>query len=237
MCYNIIMKEYCVYCHTNKINDKRYVGITSQKPEQRWRNGNGYRNNEYFFRAIEKYGWHNFSHEILYTGLSKRDAERIEVRLIKEWETFKNAYGYNIELGGNATKTVSESTRHKISQALLGHDCSEFTRRKISEANKGKSSHMKGKKQTAKQVEKNRLAHFGQKPWNKGRSWTDEERAKCNGKAVVCVETKVIYLTAHEANRLTGIDFSSICKCCKGTVKTAGGYHWVTAEEWTLDTE
>lgn len=234
MCYNIIMKEYCVYCHTNKINGKRYVGITSQKPEQRWRNGNGYRNNEYFFRAIEKYGWHNFSHEILYTGLSKCDAEQIEVRLIEEWETFRNANGYNIELGGNATKTVPESTRCKISQALIGHKCSKITRSKISKANKGKPSHMKGKKLTAEQIEKLRLANIGRIPWNKGRAWTDEEKTKCNGKAVVCVETKMIYRTAHEANRLTGIDFSSICKCCKGTVKTAGGYHWVSAEEWRL---
>lgn len=234
MCYNIVMKEYCVYCHTNKINGKRYIGITSQKPERRWRNGNGYRNNEYFFRAIEKYGWHNFAHEILYTGLSRCDAEQIEMRLIKEWETFRNANGYNIELGGNATKAVSESTKRKISQALTGHECSEITRSKISKANKGKSNPNKGKKMGKEFVEKNRLSHLGQKAWNKNRPWTDEEKANCNGKAVVCVETKVIYRTAHEANRLTGIDFSSICKCCKGTAKTAGGYHWASAEEWRL---
>lgn len=29
-----------------------------------------------------------------------------------------------------------------------------------------------------------------------------------------------------EANRITGIDFSSISKCCRGIRKTAGGYEW-----------
>lgn len=229
------MEAYCVYCHTNKINGKKYVGITSQKPEKRWRNGNGYRNNEYFFRAIEKYGWHNFAHEILYTDLPKSDAEKIEIQLIKEWGTFNNDKGYNIELGGNVNKTVSEVTKRKISQALMGHKCSDVTKDKISKANKGRISPNKGKKMTKEQVEKNRASHLGQKAWNKGRQWTDEEKAKCNGKRVICVETKAVFRTAHEANRLTGIDFSSICKCCKGTAQTAGGYHWVTAEEWELN--
>lgn len=226
------MKEYCVYCHTNRINGKKYVGITSQRPEKRWRNGNGYRNNEYFFRAIEKHGWHNFAHEILYTGLSKSDAEQIEMRVIKEWGTFKNDRGYNIELGGNVNKTVSEATKRKISKALMGHECSDETKSKISKANKGRPSQSKGKRRTEEQIEKNRLSHLGQKAWNKGRPWTDEEKAKCNGKAVICVETGAVYRTAHEANRLTGIDFSAICKCCKGTAKTAGGYHWTHAKEW-----
>lgn len=193
------MKKYSVYCHTNKINNKKYVGITSQKPQNRWRNGNGYKGNEHFFRVIQKYGWHNFLHEILYVDLSQEEAEKIEIKLIREWETFKNDKGYNIELGGNVQKNIPQTTKDKISK--------EF-------------------------VEKDRLSHLGQKAWNKNRPWTDEEKAKCNGKSVVYVETKIIYKTAHEASRITGIDFSSICKCRRHKVKTAGGYHWVSIEEW-----
>ena len=220
------MKKYCVYCHTNKINGKKYIGITSQKPQHRWKNGQGYRNNEYFFRAIEKYGWHNFTHEILYTDLSKEDAECIEVKLIAEYKTTFNQNGYNIESGGNATKYVPKSTRKKISQALKGHDCSEETRKKISDKKRGKQSPNKGKKLTQEQIEKNRLSHLGQKPWNLGRPWSDEEKAKCNGKAVVCVETGEVFRTAHEAARMKNVDFSSVCKCCKGKVKTVGGLRW-----------
>ena len=56
---------FCVYMHTNQINNKRYVGITNQKPSYRWRtDGSGYKH-QMFGRAIDKYGWENFSHELL----------------------------------------------------------------------------------------------------------------------------------------------------------------------------
>lgn len=224
--YNSSMNNYCVYCHTNKINGKKYIGITSQKPKNRWRNGQGYRNNEFFYRAIEKYGWHNFSHEILYTDLSKTDAEDIEVKLIAEYKTTDNQNGYNIEPGGNATKNVPESTRKKISEALKSHKCSDETKRKISLSKKGKPGPNKGRKMSKEFVEKNRLSHIGQKAWNKGKRWTDEEKAKFGGKKVICVETGKVYLTMHEASKKTKVNISSICSCCKGKVKTAGGYHW-----------
>lgn len=228
------MMRYCVYCHTNKINGKKYVGITSQKPERRWNNGNGYVNNKYFYRAILKYGWHNFTHEILYTDVDKSKAEELEIKLISEYKSADNQYGYNIELGGNSTEKFTPEIRQKISEALKGHKCSTETRSKISKAKKGKPNRFKGKKMPPEFCKKNSECHKGIPAWNKGRPWTDEEKAKCNGHPVMCVETGKIYRTAHEAGRIEGIDFSAICKCIKGKRKTAGSYRWVQAEEWSL---
>lgn len=34
-------RNYKVYIHTNKLNNKKYIGITKQDPERRWKNGWG----------------------------------------------------------------------------------------------------------------------------------------------------------------------------------------------------
>ena len=47
--------RYWVYIHTCKANGKRYVGCTTRvKPELRWREGNGYQYNKYFYSAIQR---------------------------------------------------------------------------------------------------------------------------------------------------------------------------------------
>lgn len=70
---------WTVYKHTNKINGKSYIGITSRKPEQRWgKNGINYgsvnKTHGCFYDAILKYGWDNFTHDILVEGLSYDEA-------------------------------------------------------------------------------------------------------------------------------------------------------------------
>ena len=65
-------KRYCVYTHTNKINNKIYVGMTSLKPEQRWNKGQGYSQQPKFYQDIEKYGWDNFIHKIEFENLTKK---------------------------------------------------------------------------------------------------------------------------------------------------------------------
>lgn len=45
-------------------------------------------------------------------------------------------------------------------------------------------------------------------------------------KSVKCVETGVVYASMHEAERETGILYTSICRAVNGEQNTAGGYHW-----------
>lgn len=43
---------------------------------------------------------------------------------------------------------------------------------------------------------------------------------------ILCIDTNKIYYSTREAERETGVDHSSITKCCKGIQKSAGGYTW-----------
>ena len=130
-------KTYTVYMHIFP-NGKKYVGITSQYPvEKRWYStGGGYRKCPKMWKAIQKYGWENVKHVVIYEDLPKAMAEAVEMRLIKEHNTIRN--GYNIEKGGNVAGTHSEETRRKISEANKGKYVSEETRKKLSKINKNK---------------------------------------------------------------------------------------------------
>ena len=111
------MNNYTVYVHIFP-NNKKYVGITRQSTIRRWNNGTGYKNSTIMYNAINKYKWHNIEHKILYTNLTKLEAEQMEIKLIKEWELNNPCFGYNIEKGGNATGKIGELQRKKISNTL-----------------------------------------------------------------------------------------------------------------------
>lgn len=160
------MNNYTVYMHISP-NSKRYIGITCQKPEYRWSNGKGYKNNQHFTRAIEKYGWDNFEHIIIVKGLSEDEAKWLEIELIREFDSTNQKKGYNITIGGDGVRGINpfemvdkekgKEWRRKISEALKGKKRPEFSlkikgennywygkclseahKQKISEAKKGK---------------------------------------------------------------------------------------------------
>ena len=99
-------KKWCVYLHTSP-SSKYYVGITSQKPNNRWRNGNGYKQSPYFYNAIKKYGWDNIKHEIIANGLTEDEAKNYEKDMIAKLKSDNSKYGYNITAGGEGTVGVS----------------------------------------------------------------------------------------------------------------------------------
>lgn len=94
--------NWCVYKHTTP-SGKVYIGITSQKPERRWRNGDGYKSNPYFYHAIQKHGWNNIEHEILFENLNEDVAKNKEIELIDEYGSYNRNKGYNLTLGGEGT--------------------------------------------------------------------------------------------------------------------------------------
>lgn len=138
--------EYCVYVHTNKINGKKYVGQTCQEPNRRWMNGNGYLQKTengnyrqpYFAKAIIKYGWDNFEHEIVASHLTKEEANNFEMLLIEKMQTTDKNKGYNICSGGNFSdsqkgRKFSEEHKKKLSETKKAnkHDCkkvNQFTK-------------------------------------------------------------------------------------------------------------
>ena len=92
--------NYTVYMHKNKINGKVYIGVTSQNIKWRFgKEGEQYKNQP-FYKAIQKYGWNNFEHIILYENLTKKEAGLKEFETIKKYKSHQKKFGYNIKLGG-----------------------------------------------------------------------------------------------------------------------------------------
>lgn len=90
-----------VYCITNLINSKKYIGMTSRTLEERWnshcssaRNGSKFR----FHSAIRKYGEEAFVKEILFDNLNIQNCRTIEEETIREHNTL--LCGYNAKPGG-----------------------------------------------------------------------------------------------------------------------------------------
>lgn len=119
------MKGY-IYAHINKQNNKVYIGQTIREPNIRFgNNGNNYKHsrNTLFYNAIQKYGWNNFEHKIIYTieNESKDDLllalNSLEEQEILKYNSCNREYGYNVESGGKNT-SKSDKTKQKISNSL-----------------------------------------------------------------------------------------------------------------------
>ena len=156
---NNISFYYTVYMHVNSINGKRYIGITKQKPEYRWRSdGSGYFRSPHFWDAIQKYGWNNFKRIILLENADRNFACEMEQELIDLYRTRDRRYGYNMTAGGDGSRgwKPSAETLAKRSAKLRGIKRSERHRQRLREANLGK-------KATEETRQKLRESHLGKK--------------------------------------------------------------------------
>lgn len=221
--------NYTVYKHTSP-DGRVYVGITSQKPTSRWQSGNGYKGNSYFTRAINKYGWENFSHEILFENLSRDEAVKIEIELIAKYKSNQRKYGFNISSGGESKSgtTISQKQKDIISAANKGKIVSEETRKRLSAASKRRW-------QDSNFVEHMRIINTGKNNKMYGVKLSDEDKKKRNAKSVLqySINGEFIrsFISIRQANEMTGVHRSDLSNCCKGIFKQAGGFIWRYAEQ------
>lgn len=232
-------RNYKLYVHITP-NGKKYYGITKQKPEHRWANGKGYSTNQYFTRAIDKYGWDNIEHIILHEGLDENEAKELEQYMIQWYNTANHNYGYNISLGGESGN-ASEETRKKLSEAQKGKRLTEETKRKMSESRIGKKNPMYGKHPTEETKQKTseslKKKYAIEKHHMCGKRLTEDIKRKMSeahkgkrvgknnpvAKSVMCITTNRVFYTGTEACIYYNMTNSSgISSCCKGRIKSAG---------------
>lgn len=199
---------YKIYQHICP-NGKVYIGQTSIDPEKRWQKGRQYKGSPYFYNAIKKYGWENIKHIILYDGLTKEEADKIEIKLIRQYK--EQGISYNIHEGGGGDKphwtygrVVTDETRKKMSESHKGYKASEETRAKLRIALKGKNLGKRHSEETRKKIG-NRPYPYGPDNHMYGKhlpDWQKQNLSEKNG-----IKYSIIYLP-------TGEEFiGNITKC------------------------
>ena len=117
-----------IYCYTNKINGKKYIGQTIN-PQLRYNaHRSSYQNpedkeyNSLLHRAFRKYGFENFQYEILVKDIDSIDVlNELEIYYIKKFNC-KTPNGYNVEDGGKncvKPKTLEHRKKEIWGQAKL----------------------------------------------------------------------------------------------------------------------
>lgn len=191
------MGDYVVYVHQNKINGKRYIGITNNTSKRWYGKGKKYENCPCFNSAIQRYGWDNFYHVVIVSGLSLEEANVLEQFYIQKYRTCEKAFGYNIQRGGHFVPS------------MLGKHHDEETKQKIGNSNRGKKH---SEEQNRKHSEHMTGLMVGSR--------------NHKSRAVRCVTTGEVFETQREAAIAKNVLQSKISLCCQGKRNHTHGLKW-----------
>lgn len=224
--------QYIVYIHTNKINNKKYVGITKHGTARWGRNGIHYIHSScrVFKAAILKYGWDSFDHEIIHTGLSKDEACELEKFYIEKYKTnvyqWGTKYGYNLTSGGDG---VSSSYDRKGQNApFFGKHHTPETIRKLYEDKVGTHSGAENPNFGVATPDATREAISDSlKEWFKN-------NPSPNKKPVYCITDDLWFDSVRQASKYYGISESCISGCCNGYAQTTHGKQFTRNSDGTL---
>jgi group I intron endonuclease len=166
-----------VYEIKNKINGKRYIGITTNTISERYHFSLMHHHNKHLSNSVKKYGEESFEFNILEKNV--KDLEtlcKLEMDYIDKFDACNKEKGYNKSLGGLGVRLpqpFSEEHCRNISKAKKGinplknYTPEQMARRnaKLSRALRGKNNHRYGMtkdKLKPETIEKLRQASLGE---------------------------------------------------------------------------
>ena len=123
-----VVRILTIYKITCLVNQKVYVGQTSETIEKRFARHMGYQkeeNDTKFYRAIRKYGTENFRVEAIDYADNQEELDQKEKYYIDLFDSVKNGYNTKDSIGKCGGDTLSEhenieEIREKIRQSKLG---------------------------------------------------------------------------------------------------------------------
>ena len=227
------MKTGVIYMHRNLINNKVYIGQTIQKPEYRWNEGKGYKGSSLFYNAIQKYGWNNFQHLILEKDIPQNLLNQKEEYYIALYQSDNRNYGYNLTTGGYGCLTDQQQKRRKELLQKWRENNPEKYQKSITAMQKYWIEHPEEKQESLQKATKASIKWKKSHPQEVAKIMQKmQEKAKektC--KKVQCIQTGIVYESAREADRQTGLKYYNISKVCNGKMKTTEGFHWKFYQE------
>ena len=201
------------------------------------------------YNAIQKYGWENVKHEIIFENLTKEEAEQKEIKLIEQYKSYNDKFGYNITKGGNCAGQLTKEMREKMSISRKGKipwnkgiPCREETKRKLSETNKGQKAWNKGIPCSEEVKQILRIKNGGENNYFYGKKLSLEHKEKISNskkgirkggaikfmKPVLQLDLERNFIKRYDclkdAEKETGIPYQNISMCCRKKVQKTHNY-------------
>lgn len=200
-------KPYSIYVIRNNINDRVYVGQTTNMND-RWSahmapSASKAQPNQELYMDMDRFGRNNFWYEVIDTCESQSEADDLEELWIAKLD------GYNV--GYNRTRRTngrehSEQWKAEHSKKMSGEGNPNYGKHWSEDFKNEMSKKITGKMAGAK----HNLA-----------------------KAVVCVETGDVFGYLREAGAWCGLSSGQrIGIACRDHSRTAGNYHWMFLEDY-----
>ena len=246
-----------IYCYTNKINGKRYVGQTIQK--LRKRHGQHLSGKQLIDKKLKQYGVENFKLEVLHLA-DMYSIDMLERHYIYFFDTFvKNGKGYNVSSGGHngspwAGKTEEELEEWKVKYGtpIVGVGIDSILSYKYIEEAKKDGFNPKGISTTCTyhhnpevflgKYKHRYVSHKGYK-WYYKEDYdrlSEEKKSRTLLKNIVAISTKseeVLFFENISQISNSGFNINCVYTCCRGESKTHKGYKWYYKEDYDKLTE